>query len=129
MDHKDCSGTVVLVIEDDPMQLTAMRMLMEGWGLSVVAALDGRQAASRVAEGAQPAVIVTDLRLSGGTSGIDAVEELRAALGRDVPAILQTGDTSAESATEIRARGHDLLVKPYDPRRLRALILERASYR
>ncbi|MBF0391282.1 MAG: response regulator [Alphaproteobacteria bacterium] len=127
MDHKDCSGTVVLVIEDDPMQLTAMRMLMEGWGLSVVAALDGRQAASRVAEGAQPAVIVTDLRLSGGTSGIDAVEELRAALGRDVPAILQTGDTSAESATEIRARGHDLLVKPYDPRRLRALILERAS--
>ncbi|MBF0333188.1 MAG: response regulator [Alphaproteobacteria bacterium] len=127
MDHKDCSGTVVLVIEDDPMQLTAMQMLMEGWGLSVVAARDGRQAASRVAEGAQPSIIVSDLRLSGGTSGIDAVEELRAALGRRVPAILQTGDSSAESATEIRARGHDLLVKPYDPRRLRALILERAS--
>lgn len=123
----DLAGLVVLVIEDDPMQLTAMQMLMESWGMTVIAAPDACQASRRVAGGARPAVIVTDLRLPGGTTGIGAIDELRAALGREVPAILQTGDTSPESASEIRARGHDLLVKPYDPRRLRAMIESLAS--
>ena len=61
-----------------------------------------------------PAVdlIVADLRLADGNSGIDAIARLRARLGADTPAIVVSGDTSAAAQAEVRAAGVKLLVKP-----------------
>ena len=57
-------------------------------------------------------LIVADLRLADGKSGIDAIARLRAQLGADIPAIMVSGDTSGAAQAEVRAAGVKLLVKP-----------------
>jgi CheY-like chemotaxis protein len=57
-------------------------------------------------------LIVADLRLAEGKSGIDAIAKLRERLGADTPALVVSGDTSAAAQAEVRAAGVKLLVKP-----------------
>ena len=67
-----------------------------------------------VDEGSEPTVdlIVADLRLADGQSGIDAISCIRAHLGAGVPALVVSGDTSGDAQDEVRAAGIRLLVKP-----------------
>jgi len=57
-------------------------------------------------------LIVADLRLADGQSGIDAIARLRARLGAGTPAIVVSGDTSGAAQAEVRAAGVKLLLKP-----------------
>ena len=57
-------------------------------------------------------LIVADLRLADGNSGIDAIARLRAGLGAGIPAIVVSGDTSAAAQAEVRTARVELLVKP-----------------
>ncbi len=57
-------------------------------------------------------LIVADLRLADGKSGIDAIARLRDALGSATPALVVSGDTSGAAQAEVRAAGVELLVKP-----------------
>lgn len=114
-------GALVAVIEDDALQLTAMRMLLESWGYRTLTAPTPNEMAEAAAAD-PPDVIVSDFRLPGDMSGIDAVDALRRLTGRAIPAVLQTGDTAASLVEQANARGYTLLHKPYDPNRLRTVI-------
>ena len=57
-------------------------------------------------------LIVADLRLADGQSGIDAITQVRAALGSATPAFVVSGDTSGAAQAEVRAAGVELLLKP-----------------
>jgi DNA-binding response OmpR family regulator len=57
-------------------------------------------------------LIVADLRLADGKSGIDAIARLRSALGSATPALVVSGDTSGAAQAEVRAAEVELLVKP-----------------
>jgi PAS domain S-box-containing protein len=116
-----------LVIEDDPLQLGALRLLLEGWGHAVSAAGSGEAALAQVEAGLAPTLVVTDYRLPGSLSGIGAVEEIRRILGRPVPAVLLTGDTDPDRLRAARRADLKLLHKPYLADRLRQTIAEAAS--
>lgn len=122
-DDETLNGIIALVIEDDGMQLMAMQMLLESWGCSVFPADSAKAATQVIAKGAQPNLIVSDFRLPDNVSGVDAVSQVRQALGRNLPAILQTGDTDPSLVRDAEALGYALLHKPYDPNRLRSLML------
>jgi DNA-binding response OmpR family regulator len=57
-------------------------------------------------------LIVADLRLAEGVSGIDEVARLRTALGTAIPALIVSGDTSEEARAEVARAGLRLLAKP-----------------
>jgi DNA-binding NtrC family response regulator len=57
-------------------------------------------------------LIVADLRLADGASGIDAVAHLRNAVGADTPALIVSGDTSGTAHDEACRAGITLLSKP-----------------
>jgi CheY-like chemotaxis protein len=57
-------------------------------------------------------LIIADLRLADGRSGIDAIASLRDAVGSGTPAVIVSGDTSAAAQAEARAAGILLLSKP-----------------
>lgn len=119
-DGTGLKGARVLVIEDDGMQLLAIQMLIESWGCRVTAVATAQSVEKLVRDAADvPDLILSDFRLPDGVSGIDAVERIRRAVGRDIPAILQTGDTDPALVRDVSARGHRLLHKPYDPNQLR----------
>ena len=62
--------------------------------------------------GRYPDLIVADYRLAGGALGTDAVARLRAELGQQIPAVLISGDASAEAFAAMRSTAPDVLLKP-----------------
>ena len=71
-----------------------------------------------------PDLLLADLRLGGGRSGLHAVRRIRQQLGRAVPVVLVTGDTAPARIREAFDAGHLLLHKPVDPQRLRSALAE-----
>ena len=117
------AGTVI-VIDDEPDVLDALRMTLQAFGYQVIAAESTATAQIALRRGAPPdaPVILADYRLQGGETGRDTIACLRAELGVDVPGVLLTGDASPERRAEAHANGLRLLAKPVDPRTLNATL-------
>ena len=67
-------------------------------------------------------MILSDFRLAENVSGIDVVQAVRQASGRDIPAVMITGDTSVESINRITGAHLRILHKPLDPEKLHDLL-------
>jgi CheY-like chemotaxis protein len=118
----DLRGLSVLVIEDDVLARTALVDLLASWGMQVLQAHDMHSALQHLADGARPAVIVSDYRLSEGHDGMALVQLLRARLGQDTPAFLISGDTDPALIKRAQAAQLTLLHKPVRPAKLRTLL-------
>ncbi|MCU0843215.1 MAG: response regulator, partial [Thiobacillaceae bacterium] len=114
---------LVAFIDDDQAILEAMVELLANWGIEVAAGQDVVQVLGDLHElGRPPDLIVSDYRLGGGGTGMDAIAALREAFGAELPAILITGDTAPETIQAITASGLPVLHKPIKPAKLRAML-------
>jgi CheY-like chemotaxis protein/DNA-directed RNA polymerase specialized sigma24 family protein len=80
-------ATEVLVIEDEPLIALDLKRVLEGLGHSVAIART-RADALRAAALKNPGLVVADLRLADGSSGLDAVNDLLGSL--TVPVVFVT---------------------------------------
>ncbi|HTE99605.1 MAG TPA: MASE1 domain-containing protein [Bradyrhizobium sp.] len=118
-------GKAILVIGDAPIVLEGTGGLLGKWGYSVLTAGSDEAALIRLAERQQrPDLIISDYHLASGKTGIRAIEQINAAFGSSIPAILISGDTAPEPLRDAKDRGYILLHKPVDPMRLRAVMHE-----
>jgi signal transduction histidine kinase/CheY-like chemotaxis protein len=118
-------GKVVLVIADAPIVQEGTGGLLGRWGYTVLTTGSDEAALIRLAERQQrPDLIISDYHLASGKTGIRAIEQINAAFGSSIPAILISGDTAPEPLREAKDRGYILLHKPVDPMRLRAVMHE-----
>ena len=102
----------VLVLEDDVEVRTAMALLLRRWGCNPLIAASPAQALEMTqSRELVPQVILSDLRLADGASGVDAIEDLRARFG-SLPAAIITGEISAERLESLQASGLPVLQKP-----------------
>jgi two-component system CheB/CheR fusion protein len=108
----------VLLVDDDDTVVAAMQMLLRVSGYRVHASDSGAAALALVVAGLRPDALVVDYTLGvGGPNGIELLRSLRARLGRDVPAIITSGDVSgALDAAVAQLPCARLLVKPFDPK-------------
>jgi len=116
-------GKVILVIADASIVLEGTGGLLGKWGYSVLTTGSDEAALIRLAERQQrPDLIISDYHLASGKTGIRAIEQINAAFGSSIPAILISGDTAPEPLRDAKDRGYILLHKPVDPMRLRAVM-------
>lgn len=114
---------LVVFIDDDLSILEAMTAVFDQWGIDLAADVDAQQIKDDLLElGRRPSAILSDYRLRDGRTGIEAIAELRAAFGPDIPAVLITGDTAATTIQTIGASGLPVLHKPLKPATLRAYL-------
>ncbi|WP_426609821.1 hybrid sensor histidine kinase/response regulator [Bradyrhizobium sp. McL0616] len=107
----------IMVVEDERDVLDVMVQLLRLQGHRVYA---GRSAAevqqihaeAMTAGDAPVDLIIADYRLGDGATGLDAIEDLCAHIGRSVPALIVTGDTSPSRIKDATAGGHRILHKP-----------------
>jgi two-component system CheB/CheR fusion protein len=91
-------------------------LLLLDKGYHVVAAADGPEAIEIAAHGSvRPDLILTDYNLPNGMNGLALTQELRAKLGREIPAIVLTGDISTETLTTVAGKRCRQLNKPVKP--------------
>ncbi|WP_382320380.1 hybrid sensor histidine kinase/response regulator [Hydrogenophaga sp. UC242_53] len=115
-------GHRVLVIEDDADARAALTGLLRSWGCDVRSAADAATSLSHIRTGFRPDALVVDLRLPDGASGIDALRDVRALLGDEVPAVMVTGDAGSPHMRRAQDVGLTVMVKPVRPVQLRAFL-------
>ena len=116
---------VVLVIDDDAIVLMGLVAMMDSWGQRTLAANSRDEAVDRLqASGMVPDLILADYRLRAGETGLDVIDDVWRRVGREIPAILLTGDTAPAVLREAHARGLRLLHKPILPPELKRAVEE-----
>ena len=124
----DVSGMRVLVIDDEPAILSGIRYLLRSWGCDVAIAEDRIQALQAAEEWPTPPdIVISDLRLRDGESGLDVLAALDQLYLRDgygpFPRLLITGETRSDRLREIMAANIPVLYKPVSPEQLREAMM------
>jgi CheY-like chemotaxis protein/DNA-directed RNA polymerase specialized sigma24 family protein len=111
-------ATAVLVIEDEPLIALDLQRLLEGLGHSVTIART-RDDALRAAAIANPGLVIADIRLADGSSGLDAVNDLLDRL--TVPVIFVTAFPE-RLTTGLRPEPAFLIPKPFREEAVKATV-------
>jgi CheY-like chemotaxis protein len=113
----------VLLIDDERAIREATSELLRPLQVDVLAAATIAEAVDLVRRASAPIdMILSDWRLRGSETGVQAVREVRKLCGPSTPAVLITGDTSAEVLKQAHQNGLVILHKPLQPRELLRLI-------
>jgi len=119
----------VLVVDDDPDTLEALRQLLEQAGARVQVAASADEALAAVRR-APPDVLLSDIGMPGddGLALIRRVRGLAPAAGGAVPAAALTAYTQAEDRSRAMGAGYQVfLAKPVDPSELTAALARLAG--
>jgi two-component system, sensor histidine kinase len=113
------AACMVLVVDDEEPIREGLRQLLQEWGYQVMAAADAAQAErATVALEGRVDLVLSDLHLGSGSGGKELVASVRRLCGREVPAILVTGDTAGQALREVVDGADPVLFKPVQPRHL-----------
>lgn len=117
------AGVLIIVVDDEAAILEGMRSLLQGWGCDVITAGSGGDMQSALAACDRvPDLIISDYRLRQGETGVQVITRLQQEFNEMIPAVLITGDTAPDRLQEARASGFEIMHKPLQPAKLRALL-------
>jgi signal transduction histidine kinase len=105
----------IVIIDDDAGIRRALVDLLHAEGYTALACADLAELRNRIYRDYEVSAVVADYRLADGATGDQAIAAAHLILGRRVPAILVTGDTSPERLKQATDSGYRLLHKPVDP--------------
>ncbi|QHE84248.1 hybrid sensor histidine kinase/response regulator [Hydrogenophaga sp. BPS33] len=119
-------GLRVAVLDDDAVVLRALTASLASRDCDVTAAASWAQLKDKLTTGEPPDIVICDYHV-GRDSGTEIVARLRALVGRSIPAIVVTGDTSMETANRVGEAGITLLHKPVEPQVLFVMAVQLAA--
>jgi len=109
----------VLIIEDEPLIAMDIENLVGEIGHEVVGIATTREEAASMAEKTSPGLVLADVQLADGSSGIDAVNDILKSI--NVPVIFITAYPERLLTGE-RAEPTFLVTKPFKPEMVKAII-------
>lgn len=123
-DSQSLEHALIAVIDDEPLVLDAMRFLLESWGCTVITATNRQEAIAQLKLMRLPDVILCDYLLAEKDTGVSVIAALRTAFGKEIPAILITGDTLPADMKAIRMSNLPVMYKPIDHSKLKLALLQ-----
>ncbi len=118
--------TRVLIIEDEPIISADLEMIVKGLQHDVIAVARTRSEAVEAAQKQRPGLVLADIQLADGSSGIDAVTDILSSF--DVPVIFITAFPERLLTGE-RPEPSFLITKPYQDDTVRAAIGQALFFR
>jgi len=112
-------ATSVMIIEDEPLIAMDIEVLVEGLGHEVAGIARTHTEAAALARRTNPGMILADIQLADGSSGLEAVNELLQEI--DVPVIFITAYPERLLTGE-RPEPAFLVTKPFEPEVVKAVI-------
>lgn len=109
----------VLIIEDEPLIALEIETLVSDMGHKVIGIARTRSEAAKMAKESNPSLVLADVQLADGSSGIDAVNDILRAY--DTPIVFVTAYPE-RLLTGQRAEPAFLVPKPFKHDMLRAII-------
>jgi DNA-binding NtrC family response regulator len=116
----------ILLVDDDPVDRNALRLLVESWGHHTIPVASGAEAWQYIAENAVD-VVLSDLRMPQ-MDGL-ALAEVVAANHPHLPFLLITGQADVDSAVAALRQGvFDYIIKPPQKDELQATLSRAIDY-
>jgi CheY-like chemotaxis protein len=112
-------ATNVLIIEDEPLIAMDLEGLVQSLGHRVTSVARTRKEAVAAARAGRPGLVLADIQLADGSSGLDAANEIL--VDFDVPVIFITAFPERLLTGE-RPEPAFLITKPFDENTVRAII-------
>ncbi|MDY8110383.1 response regulator [Fulvimarina sp. 2208YS6-2-32] len=112
-------STNIMIIEDEPLIAMDIEQMVEGLGHSVTGVARTHKEAIKLFEQQQPGMVLADIQLADGSSGIDAVNDILSHVS--VPVIFITAFPERLLTGE-RPEPTFLVTKPFNPDMVKALI-------
>jgi len=112
----------ILLVEDHPVALLATQSLLEAHGYRVTSASSLEEAIERARAYPDLDLLITDYHLAGMGTGKQVVSAVRAMCGRDLGAVVISGDTGSAVHQFDSDSRLCWLGKPVNPARLLALL-------
>lgn len=113
------TATSVLIIEDEPVIALDLAGIVTRAGHRVIGTAATRDDAVRLARARKPGIVLADIQLGDGSSGIDAAADIQRSL--DVPVIFVTAYPERLLTGAVGEPTY-LVTKPFDPDILRVTI-------
>ncbi len=122
--------TTALIIEDEPLIAMDLEQILASLGHRVIAVAPTREAAVNAARNQRPGLVLADIQLADGSSGIDAVRDILGSF--QVPVIFITAYPERLLVGR-RPEPTFLITKPFGPEQVKAsvsqaLFLERVAH-
>ena len=118
-DIENVLATDVLIIEDEPVIAADIEALVHDLGHRVTTVATTRTEAVKAVKAMRPGLVLADIQLADGSSGIDAVNDILR--GHDVPVIFITAFPERLLTGE-RPEPTFLITKPFQPETVKAAI-------
>ncbi|TQV70101.1 response regulator [Denitrobaculum tricleocarpae] len=112
-------ATEVMIIEDEPIIAMDLESLVEDLGHSVTGTARTHKEAVALAVRTKPGLILADIQLADGSSGLDAINEILGSF--EVPVIFITAYPERLLTGE-RPEPTFLITKPFQPETIRAVV-------
>ncbi|MCK5932644.1 DNA-directed RNA polymerase specialized sigma subunit, sigma24 family [Fulvimarina manganoxydans] len=112
-------STEIMIIEDEPLIAMDIEQMVEGLGHTVTGVARTHKEAISLFEKQQPGMVLADIQLADGSSGIDAVNDILSHVS--VPVIFITAFPERLLTGE-RPEPTFLVTKPFNPDMVKALI-------
>jgi len=117
----EAASGLIILIEDDVNVANAWGMLLEAEGYRVATAASATEARAVINHlDEAPSLIVSDFHLLDGSTGVEAVTDIRDHYGLNIPAFIVTGDTSKIVKDAQPVDNSTLMNKPVNTGRLLA---------
>ena len=107
----DLTRLSVLLVDDEPMVVNALRSLLARMVHDVSHATSGEEALELLADGMRPDAILLDVRMPG-MGGVETLRRIRSQYG-NIPVVVSTGYAQDPGATITTDHYSTLLKKPY----------------
>ncbi len=116
----------ILVIDDEPVIVEALRRVLTSAGFSVTVAMDAETGIESMAT-VKPSVVVVDIRLPG-MSGIEFMSHARE-LDANIVVVLMSGFSSSDHVVlSLQAGAFTFLAKPFTFEEARSVVMRAARY-
>lgn len=113
----------ILIIEDDLILALSLEMMLKRIGCRDIKKVETGEEAVEVTETFNPGLLIVDVQLGAGMSGIDAVSIIQAK--QDIPALYVTGNSDQYYRQKAEKTNYiDYLIKPITYRELNGVLCE-----
>jgi signal transduction histidine kinase len=124
-DHVSIAKLDLLCIDNEESIRTALSMLLDEFGCCVRVCADVSSALTACNERV-PDIVIADLHLDHGETGIDVIHSIRNRHG-ELPAIIISGETDASIVKSVKEEKIPLLNKPLSAEKLKRVIAKLAN--
>ncbi len=116
-------GSYVVVVDDEPSVLQGLLELLKNWGCLVEGGRSGAELMRAVNQNERlPDLLITDLRLANGETGLDMARLLHQSMSAQMPVLILTGDPIATVALDDPRVPMKLIHKPIVTSALREVL-------